>query len=110
MNLSDIIRRNLLVLILAFAGLVLLGFGLFQVFTASKSSSDLKFEPASSVSAAPKSDITVDVEGAVMSPGVYKVADNSRVVDALAKAGGMSAEADRDSVSKNMNLARKVVD
>lgn len=54
--------------------------------------------------------LKVDMEGAVLVPGVYELAADSRISDALASAGGLSAEADRDWVAKNLNLAAKVTD
>lgn len=50
--------------------------------------------------------ITVDVEGAVKSPGIYDLPLGSRVYDAVQKAGGLTEEAD----SKSLNLAQKVSD
>jgi len=50
--------------------------------------------------------ITVDVKGAVKSPGIYNLPVGSRVHDAVQKAGGLTEEAD----SKSLNLARKVSD
>ena len=50
--------------------------------------------------------ITVDVKGAVKSPGIYNLPLGSRVHDAVQKAGGMTENAD----SKNLNLAQKVSD
>ena len=50
--------------------------------------------------------ITVDVKGAVKSPGIYNLPLGSRVNDAVQKAGGMTENAD----SKNLNLAQKVSD
>ena len=50
--------------------------------------------------------ITVDVKGAVKSPGIYDLPLGSRVNDAVQKAGGMTENAD----SKNLNLAQKVSD
>ena len=50
--------------------------------------------------------ITVDVKGAVKSPGIYDVPVGSRVHDAVQKAGGLTEEAD----SKSLNLAQKVSD
>ena len=47
--------------------------------------------------------ITVDVKGAVKQPGVYELRSNSRVHDAIYKAGGMTADANSQSV----NLAQK---
>lgn len=54
--------------------------------------------------------IKADVEGAVVSPGVYELKVNSRIQDLLIKAGGLSIEADREYVSKNINLAQKLSD
>ena len=50
--------------------------------------------------------ITVDVKGAVKSPGIYDLPVGSRVNDAVQKAGGLAEQAD----SKSLNLAQKVSD
>ena len=50
--------------------------------------------------------ITVDVKGAVKSPGIYDLPVGSRVNDAVQKAGGLTEQAD----SKLINLAQKVSD
>ena len=50
--------------------------------------------------------ITVDVKGAVKSPGIYDLPLGSRVHDAVQKAGGLTEEAD----SKSLNLAQKISD
>lgn len=54
--------------------------------------------------------IYVDVSGEVMKPGVYELVDNSRIKDALAAAGGLSAKADREYVASSINLAEKIRD
>ena len=54
--------------------------------------------------------IFIDVGGAVIKPGVYQLESGSRINDGLVAAGGLSGEADRDWVSKNLNLAMKLVD
>lgn len=54
--------------------------------------------------------LVVDVEGAVVHPGVYKVATNARIQDALIAAGGLSESADRDTVAKTINMAAKLTD
>jgi len=50
--------------------------------------------------------ITVDVKGAVKSPGIYDLPVGSRVNDAVQKAGGLTEQAD----GKSLNLAQKVSD
>lgn len=50
--------------------------------------------------------ICVDVCGEVLSPGVYVLAEGSRVCDAIEAAGGLTADAARESV----NMARIIAD
>jgi competence protein ComEA len=50
--------------------------------------------------------VMVHVVGAVESPGVIELPENSRIVDALAKAGG----AREDAVLSGINLARMLLD
>ena len=63
---------------------------------------------SSRASAAPNTEgmVVVDVVGAVAAPGVVRLPDGSRVVDAVASAGGATAEANLSA----LNLARVLVD
>ncbi|HUD19781.1 MAG TPA: helix-hairpin-helix domain-containing protein [Patescibacteria group bacterium] len=54
--------------------------------------------------------ITLDIEGAVVHPGVTMVPVDARVEDAIIAAGGMLSNADTDYVAKNINRAMKVSD
>jgi len=56
--------------------------------------------------AAPAGRLVVDVKGAVRRPGVYRLAAGARTYDAVRRAGGLTARADRIGV----NLAARVVD
>lgn len=95
--------------------LILAGIGIF-LFTISVSllvknqneSSPLFFQEEASLSA--KTKIRVDIAGEVLAPGVYEMEEGSRIIDALGAAGGLSAEADREYLSKNLNQAAKLVD
>ena len=51
-------------------------------------------------------DITIDVQGAVNRPGVYKLTIGSRVVDAIKAAGGVTKAGD----PSDLNQARIIVD
>lgn len=62
------------------------------------------------LSAAAEKRVVVDVSGAVVSPGVYLLDSDSRVGAALSAAGGLSGNADRGWVAKNINLAGKLTD
>jgi competence protein ComEA len=50
--------------------------------------------------------VTVHVAGAVATPGVYDLASNARVIDAVEAAGGGAADADLN----RLNLAAKITD
>lgn len=54
--------------------------------------------------------IAVDVEGAVVNPGLYQLPSGSRVEEAIIAAGGLSEEADEVKISKSINRAAKLVD
>lgn len=56
------------------------------------------------------SGILVDIEGAVISPGVYQLPEESRIKDLLVLAGGFSELADRSYCEKNLNLAQVLKD
>ncbi|MBD3941098.1 ComEA family DNA-binding protein [Microbacterium sp. NEAU-LLC] len=63
-------------------------------------------EPTATGVTARTADLYVHVSGAVRTPGLYVLPAGSRVVDAIAAAGGFAEDADRDAV----NLARAVQD
>ena len=50
--------------------------------------------------------IYVDIDGAVINPGVYELLEGSRVIDAINKAGGLEEKA----FTQNLNKARKLID
>ena len=78
-----------------------------EVADVSKDSSSDKEVKKEEKDESPEQDlITVDVKGAVKSPGIYDLPVGSRVHDAVQKAGGLTEEAD----SKSLNLAQKVSD
>ncbi len=55
-------------------------------------------------------ELIVDVEGAVLHPGVYHLGTNARIQDALIAAGGISNQADRAIIAKQLNMATKLTD
>lgn len=116
------LRTYFIPLILGSLGLMFLVYGMIGYFLPKKDKPDILFEAASdsvepdagmgSVAVQSKQQklIVVDVEGAVEKPGVYKLASDSRMQDALIAAGGLGRGADRELVAKNLNLAAKLVD
>ena len=55
-------------------------------------------------------EVVIDISGEVINPGVYRLIGDVRINDALIKAGGLKANADRDWVAKNLNLAQILMD
>lgn len=109
---SPVLRKYWFPLVLGLVGLIFLVYGMIGFLGNKEDDGDILFdspEQSATVSAKQRK-IVVDVEGAVFRPGVYELAEGSRIQDALIAAGGMSGEADRDLVSKRLNLASKVVD
>ncbi|MEP6808076.1 MAG: helix-hairpin-helix domain-containing protein, partial [Chloroflexota bacterium] len=82
---------------------------LFAVGSAAKPAADALLDPFASATtsfAAATSDLlVVDVEGAVLRPGIIEAAAGSRVSDAVAAAGGYSRLADLAAAAAQVNLA-----
>lgn len=100
-------------ILLGLVGLIFLGYGVIALIGSSQSPAGVAFEPANEASESAKTtreEIVIDVEGAVVKPGVYHLSLESRVQDALIAASGLSAEANRNWVVKNLNLAVKLTD
>lgn len=53
-----------------------------------------------------RDEITVDIKGAVVKPGVFAMKEGQRVIDLIEKAGGFNHDADQ----KQINLAKKLSD
>ena len=65
-----------------------------------------KTSEGSSTKASAAAEVYVDVDGAVVSPGVYRLKDGARVAQAIDAAGGLAPEAD----VTGLNRASKVTD
>lgn len=92
-------------------GLILITFGVLTYKTELFSNGD-KIEVLNDVTESQKGqlEIVVEISGAVEKPGVYKMKNGDRVEDLLIASGGLSLDADRDWVTKNVNRAAKLVD
>ena len=102
---------------LSIVGLIFLVYGLISSLGVNNASESLVFQDSSvdarqeaSASAKKAQQILVDVEGAVVKPGVYALQTNARIRDGLIAASGLSSNANREWVAKNLNLAAKLVD
>lgn len=100
-------RYHILVILL---GLILVGSGLL-FFKKSLDFSSTKVEILQSSSGSQEGiEITAEISGAVMNPGVYKFSSNARIDDLLIAAGGFSSNADRVWSDKYLNRAAKLTD
>ena len=54
--------------------------------------------------------IKIDVSGAVKSPGVYELDEDSRVEDAISSSGGFSDDVDQNWISRDLNRAATLSD
>ena len=104
---EEFLVKYRLFLAIGLVGLIVLGLGV--IFLRSDLSSSTQVEIISSDSQA-SGLLVCDIEGAVEKPGVYQLPGGSRINDLLIQAGGLAAEADRDWVAKNINLAQELTD
>lgn len=119
------IEENKWIIGLVLAGIILIGLGVlgFKIFDFNSSQPKVEILGETEVGSGKleagnemgngtmdRVKITVEAAGEVIKPGVYEMAIDSRVNDLLIIAGGLSVEADREWVSKNINLAQKLSD
>lgn len=77
---------------------------------------DRKADPAPVVNmvrekaSSPESMVTIDLEGALNKPGIYKLSSTKRLFDAIKEAGGFTGDADREYVHHELNLASYIHD
>lgn len=109
MNLDSFFQKYKFPLAFGLIGLIFLGVGVlvFKIFFVSEPKVEI-----SSISAElpQQNKVAADIGGAVQKPGLYELLVGSRVNDLLIAAGGLSGQADRDWVAKNINLAQKLAD
>lgn len=93
-------------------GLILLGGGLIYLLMDRQKDPEITIKHLDKESANIAKNILfkVDVSGAVNKPGVVELPSNSRVQEALIHAGGFAPNADANWITKNLNLAAKLID
>lgn len=95
-------------LILGGVGIFLFILAISFVVKSQTENQDVQFSTESSGSA--NMTLKIDIQGAVMAPGVYNLKEGSRMVDALSAAGGLAGDADREYLAKYLNRAAKLTD
>ena len=106
------LKKHWLPLSLGALGMIFFAYGLIGLFLVNQTASDdIVFEANSATNSPTEAKtIFIDIEGAVVRPGLYKLSQDSRIQDALIAAGGLAASADRKYIAKNLNLAIKLTD
>lgn len=108
---EEFISKNSKLLVFSLVGLILIGFGVLAYKIDIFSSGDkVEILNSTTESQNDSQEIVVEISGAVEKTGVYKLVNGSRVDDLLITAGGLSVDADRDWVTKNINRASKLID
>lgn len=94
-------------LVLGLIGVLLVSVGILTtLFLSQQKEPEIEILPTEEE----KTTIFIDLGGAVEKPGLYELPADSRISDLLARAGGLAAEADREWVEKNLNLAQELSD
>jgi len=112
-NLEKIFEKNQYTLAVFLLGILILGLGVlgFKIFNFNSGAKVEILEegkPANNTGTVEK--IIVEISGEVLKPGVYELPFGSRVNDLLTAAGGLTANANKDWVAKNLNKATKLKD
>lgn len=95
--------------------LFIVGLGIFlsivgiRIFFYSQKKDEIVFIENTS-EASSSAQITVHVAGAVAHPGLYPLSTQARIQDAITAAGGITEEADKERVDRELNLAQKLSD
>lgn len=107
---NEILLKYRFYILAVLVGLVLVGAGIL-FFKKDLNFSGSKVEVLQSAGTGTGGgEITAEISGAVISPGVYKLPEGSRVNDLLVASGGFGAEADRVWTDKYLNRAAKLTD
>ncbi len=108
---ENFLEKNKLSIGLLIVGVILLGAGILGFKIINFSSNQPKVEILGSETEEKiLGKVVAEASGEVQKPGIYELEVGSRVNDLLIIAGGLSANADRDWVAKNVNMAAKLQD
>lgn len=111
-KLEELFVKYKLPLLTLLGGLVLIGAGIFLSKFSNTSATKVEIieETTASDSANQNKKIRVEVSGNVEKPDVYEMEEDSRVIDAIQKAGGFTTNANTEWIDKHINKAAKLID
>ena len=97
-------------ILLGIGSIGLIVISLILLVKSTQTTTPIVFSDEASVAGILSGTIHIDIEGAVVNPGVYELPAGSRVEDAIMASGGLSGEADEEILGRTINRAAKVVD
>ncbi len=109
-RLIEILREYWLFILVGVVGIALVCVGLWGVVKPSENKVEILRQAQDKSLDEEVGQIVVDVAGEVENPGVYELEKKSRIGEAISLAGGLSEGADREWVTKYLNLASEVED
>lgn len=110
-NFEEFLFRYRFYFLIIFLGLILVGVGVFITKREGiVSGTKIEVLEDSTGGEKGKENLVVDISGEVEKPGVYKLPLGSRVDDILIASGGISKDADRVWIERNLNRASKLSD
>lgn len=107
--LAEIWAENKLVVVVAGVGVVMVLLGLGE-WRRAVTKTEVEFIESEDEVQEVEGGVVVDVSGQVERPGVYRLSSGSRIGEALEAAGGLTQDADQEYITKNINLAEKLID
>ena len=107
-NLEELLYRFRWQILLFLLGLGFLGVGFYSVSSGGYRGGEV--EVLGETSEVVGIDLTVEIGGAVVNPGVYEFGGGARVNDLIEVSGGLSDDADIVWVEKTLNRASKLTD
>lgn len=110
--LEEFLENNKFTIGILLLGIILVGAGFlgFKVINFSGNQPEVQILGEENTDNSGKEELVVEISGEIQKPGVYNLTSGSRINDLLIAAGGLSVNADRDWVVKNVNLAQKLTD
>ena len=107
MNIQTLIQKHKPIIILSIIIIVLITLNLYMLWllNTNESEEEPPIEIKEEKQEEPKL-LKVDIKGEIQNPGLYEVSENSRVMDIIEKAGGLTKNADTSVI----NLSKKVKD
>lgn len=109
-DLGKLLETYKVPILLGIVSIGLISISLILIVKSTQTSTPIVFSDEASVAGVLSGTIHIDIEGAVVNPGVYELSSGSRVEDAIVAAGGLSEEADQEKIAASINRAAKVVD